>query len=474
MQIVSFVFGSFWILLLLSQCVICKIVKSDNLAVNISNGVLLIASYAFVIYADYRFGIVLAILTLSTYLFAISKKYIMGGIWVAVISLAFFKYTNFFAQSFEKIIGQDTTTLNIILPIGISFYSFSAISYLIDVKREKVVPRGLKELALYLSFFPKITSGPIQRSEDFFEQIEVKRNINWYNFSCGIQIFMFGLFKKIVLADRLSVFVNQVYETPMAYGSITIFFAVIAYSLQIYFDFSGYSDMAIGISKTFGIDLPRNFNLPYLSHNVTEFWKRWHITLSSWLQEYVYISMGGNKKGKIRTYMNLLLTMVIGGIWHGANWTYVVWGLFHGMALVVHKLFMKITNSTLKKHNLIENIFSILLTFLFTSFGWIFFRAESIGHAFIIIKRLLGMNRGLEQPYFWLFVAIIILMIANCFAWAKSKETKVQKKNVSFINGYYPLLDLTNFLQLIIFFVFGGMILCFAYTGGSPFIYGNY
>lgn len=159
-----------------------------------------------------------------------------------------------------------------------------------------------------------------------FDQIDKKRFVGWSSFASGIQIFVFGLFKKIVLADRLSVFVNQVYETPMAFGSLTVFLAAIAYSLQIYFDFSGYSDMAIGVARMFGINLPRNFNLPYLSHNVTELWKRWHITLSTWAQEYLYISLGGNRKGRARTYINLILTMVIGGIWHGANWTYIVWG----------------------------------------------------------------------------------------------------------------------------------------------------
>lgn len=150
------------------------------------------------------------------------------------------------------------------------------------------------------------------------------------------------------MADRLSVFVNQVYDTPMAFGSLTVFFAAVAYSLQIYFDFSGYSDMAIGVSKILGIDLPRNFNLPYLAHNVTELWKRWHITLSSWLQDYIYISLGGNRKGKVRTYLNLILTMVIGGIWHGANFTYIVWGLLHGIALAVHKVWMTLTYSDSK------------------------------------------------------------------------------------------------------------------------------
>lgn len=325
MSMISFIFFGLVAVVFILLITVNKIFKDDRKAIKVANAILLVASYAFVIYADWKFAAVLAVLTLSTWFFAKKKSTGKYGIVVAVLALAFFKYTNFFIESFDKIFGIDYTALNIILPLGISFYTFSAISYIVDVSRNKIEPKNLSQVALYLAFFPKITSGPIQRSGDFFDQIEKKRNVGWNTFAPGIQIFVFGLFKKIVLADRLSVFVNQVYDTPLAFGSLTVLLATVAYSLQIYFDFSGYSDMAIGVSKILGIDLPRNFNLPYLAHNVTELWKRWHITLSSWLQDYIYISLGGNRKGKIRTYINLILTMVIGGIWHGANWTYIVW-----------------------------------------------------------------------------------------------------------------------------------------------------
>ena len=243
-----------------------------------------------------------------------------------------------------------------------------------------------------------------------------------------------------------------------------------------YFDFSGYSDMAIGVSKMIGIELPRNFNLPYLSHNVTELWKRWHITLSSWLQEYVYISLGGNRKGTFRTYLNLVLTMLIGGLWHGANWTYVIWGLLHGIALAVHKLWMKISNSSEKYHSTIGNILAIVFTFLFTNLCWVFFRAESIEKAFVIIKRIISFESGVSQPYMWFFIALIILIIASIVALLHSKNnlSNITKKNISFVDGYYPIVKLESFWGLVIFFVFCGLILCWAYTGGSPFIYGTY
>ena len=280
MQFFTIAFFALMIIVFIAIKLCNTFIKSKNTRIITANAILLAASYAFIIYADYRFALAIAALTIMTWLFAKNEKLIPLGIIMAVLSLGFFKYTNFFIESFSKLFGNDFTALNLIIPIGVSFYTFSAISYLVDVKRGKVKADNLLYVALYLSFFPKLTSGPIQRSSDFFEQAHSDRAIGFDSFKTGIQIFVFGLFKKIVLADRLSVFVNQVYATPKAFGSLTVLLAVIAYSFQIYFDFSGYSDMAIGVAKILGFNLPRNFNLPYLAHNVTELWKRWHISLS--------------------------------------------------------------------------------------------------------------------------------------------------------------------------------------------------
>lgn len=475
MQMISLVFFGLLTVTYLALYIVSKFI-SVSLKKKISNIILLVASYSFIVYADYRFAIILFAITVSTWLCSKRDKLISVGIVVALLSLAFFKYLNFFIESFSKLFGNDFTLLHVILPIGISFYTFSAISYLVDIKRGKTQSRSFFDLALYLAYFPKLTSGPIQKSEEFFAEIDSNRAIGWKTFSAGIQIFVFGLFKKIVLADRLSVFVNQVYDTPIAFGSFTVFLAAVAYSFQIYLDFSGYSDMAIGVSKMLGIKLPRNFNLPYIAHNVTEFWKRWHITLSSWLQEYLYIPLGGNRKGTLRTYINLILTMVLGGIWHGANWTFLIWGLLHGLALAIHKLWMKLTNSPNRSHSIIANIFSIVLTFIFTTFCWIFFRAESISKACLIIRRIFSFEAGLEQPYMWLFVAIMICTAGLIVAAISSKkrELTVVKKNISIIDGLYPILDLTKFWNIVIFFTVCGLTLCLAYTGGSPFIYGNF
>ena len=476
MQITSFMFFGLFSLVYIFLYFIDRNIESEAKAIVASNCVLLIASYLFVAYADYICAFVLAGLSISTWFFAQKKGTTTIGIIIAILALAFFKYMNFFVDSFTRLMGNDYMSLKIILPLGISFYTFSAIGYLIDVRREKIKSKNLINVALYLAYFPKITSGPIQKSNDFFSQIERKRIIGWNTFSTGIQIFTIGLFKKIVLADRLSVFVNQVYDTPLAFGSGTVFLATLAYSLQIYFDFSCYSDMAIGISRMNGIELPRNFNLPYLSHNTTEFWKRWHITLSLWLQDYVYISLGGNRKGTVRTYTNLVLTMLIGGLWHGANLTYVIWGGLHGIALVIHKLWMKGLSTADKEHSILGNALAIVFTFLFTNLCWVFFRAESLEKAFIIIKRILSFEEGVSQPYMWFFVALIMLSIASAVALYRSKKNtgNSPRKNISFVDGYYPIVKLESFWGLVIFFVFWGLILCWAYTGGSPFIYGTY
>ena len=451
-------------------------IKDTKAKVCFANTVILAASYAFIIYADYRFAVAIAALTAATWFFAKKEKLIPLGIVLAVVSLGFFKYTNFFIESFAKLFGSDFTALNLIVPLGVSFYTFSAVSYLVDVKRKKVQPENLFNVALYLAFFPKLTSGPIQRSGDFFSQAKNERNVGVQSFQDGIQIFVFGLVKKIVLADRLSVFVNQVYATPKAFGSFTVFLAVAAYSFQIYFDFSGYSDMAVGAAKILGFNLPRNFNLPYLAHNVTELWKRWHISLSSWLMEYLYFPLGGSRKGKFRTYLNLVLTMVIGGIWHGANWTYVFWGLLHGLALAVHKVWMALTKSDKKRPSAVGGSISIILTFLFTSFCWIFFRAESFENAMEIITRMFSFSAGLEQPFLWLFISLFLYFTAVIAAVIKSKKNTIEpkKKNVSRTDGFYPVMNLSKFWQLTLFFVFLGLTLVMAYTGGSPFIYGNY
>ena len=476
MSMISFVLMGLLAAVFILLYIYDRLKIDDSLRRSLNNWTLTAAGLIFAAYANIASAAVLIVVTLIAWYFAKSSKFWYIGIIGSLVSLGLFKYTGFVIKSAAELTGHSSPALNIIIPIGISFYTFSAISYIVDVHRGETQARGLGDVAAYITFFPKLTSGPIQRGGDFFEQSMKRRNVGVSTFLPGMQIFVFGLFKKLVMADRLSVFVDQVYETPMIFSSFSILLAVIAYSLQIYFDFSGYSDMAEKKKKILGYDLPVNFNLPYLAHNVTELWKRWHITLSTWLMKYVYISLGGNRNGKARTYLNLLITMVIGGIWHGANWTYIIWGMLHGAALAVHKAWMTLTKSNEKKHSLISNFFSIIATFIFTTFCWIFFRAPSLHTAALIINRLFTFQEGINQPYFWLFVTLAMYFIAVTTAIVRSRGGKMKqdKLNTSFVKAEYPVLDLSKFWNLVVFFVFCGLLIALAYTGGSPFIYGNY
>ncbi len=288
---------------------------------------LLIASFFFYGYWDWRFCFLLLFVVAISYFSAKAldrKLFLVLGVVVPLAVLAVFKYFNFFLSSISAVTGKNLGALKIILPVGISFYTFQALSYVIDVYRKKLpVEHDFVRLALYLSFFPQLVAGPIVRAADFLPQLKEDRRITLAGLQYGIQLMVFGMMKKIVLADHLSVFVDDVFRVPGAFHWATILLAVVSYSIQIYFDFSGYSDIAIGCAKCLGYDFLPNFNLPYLSENVTVFWRRWHISLSTWLKEYLYIPLGGNRRGKTRRFINLFLTMLLGGLWHGANWTFV-------------------------------------------------------------------------------------------------------------------------------------------------------
>ena len=435
---------------------------------------LIFASYGFIGCSNIYYAVILFAVSLITYFSTLgiekykSKSSLISNLSIAslLFILVVFKYYNFFVDSLKWFVGNDTNA-KIILPLGISFYVFSAISYIIDVVRKKYsVNKSCLEVLFYIGFFPKLLAGPIVRANDFFKQLPEILFLKWSNIEIGIQIFVIGLFKKMVLADRLGVFVDDVFYAPVAYDSLTILWGIISYSLQIYFDFSGYSDMAIGVSKMFGFDFKENFNYPYLSKNVTDFWKRWHISLSSWLQEYLYYSLGGNRKGKIRTYVNLFLTMLLGGLWHGAAWTFVVWGALHGLALIVHKLFMQWKQNKFGDKFVttsLWNFISICMTFIFVSFCWISFRATSFSNAADILRGLFYYQIGIVQPYTWTFFALILFVIAH-IKYTRNSET---------INNY-PIQDLSTIKGQTIFFTLCGLTVILAYVGNTAFIYGAF
>ncbi len=440
---------------------------------NVRHIILLIASYIFYGWWDWRFCFLMFFMTSVAYYCAkqikkqkLTRLHTAVSFVIPLLVLAIFKYFNFFTQSFCFVFGiEGFNTLNIILPAGISFYTFQSMSYTIDVIRNKIPAHSFLDVSLYISFFPQLVAGPIVRAENFMPQLKASPAITMKGFCEGIQIFAFGLFKKIVIADHLSLFVDDVFSNPVVFSSPTIILAIISYSIQIYFDFSGYSDMAIGSAKCLGYHFNRNFNMPYISKNVSEFWKRWHISLSSWLQEYLYIPLGGNRKGVARTYINLITTMTLGGLWHGAKWTFVIWGFLHGILLCLHKAFKAIKRPN-SKSSALSSAVSILSTYIFVCIGWVFFRAETIQEALIIIKKLFIWQDGITQIYSWSVLGIIIIIISYSVAFFKSK-----KNNSNTINGFYPVLDLNKFSSLVIFFVFTGLIIALAFTGSNPFIY---
>lgn len=436
--------------------------------------ILLVASYIFYGWWDWRFAFLMLGLTAIAYFCAIgltktkNKIFLYVGVIVPLLALGIFKYFNFFIDSFVDLFQiQNASTLNIILPVGISFYTFQSLSYTLDVHQGRIqTESSFLKVALYIAFFPQLVAGPIVKANDFLPQLYEDRNITWKGFKEGIQIFAFGLFKKIVIADQISVCVDTVFNNPSRYNGLSLLTAVVAYSIQIYCDFSGYSDMAIGCSKCLGYDLMRNFNMPYISRNISEFWKRWHISLSTWLMEYLYFPLGGNRKGVSRTYINLFLTMLIGGLWHGAAWTFVAWGALHGLALCVHKLWMKFTGHDKHyKGTFFGNLFSGILTYAFVLLCWIFFRANTFTSAWQVIKGILSWQDGINYISSWAVLGIVLTGACTLIAYIRSRRNKTPAE------GYYPLVNLETIWGITIVLVVFGLALGLAYTGSNPFIY---
>lgn len=310
--------------------------------------------------------------------------FLLFGISANLCILGFFKYFNFFIDNISWIISglnMDPMRfhLNIILPIGVSFFTFKGISYIVDAYQNQIrIKYTLADFSLFIAFFPSILAGPIDRASSFLQQICEKRNLNWGQTVRGIHLFIYGLFKKIVIADGVVRTVASVFDSNGQPSWIDVVVATLLYTIQIYCDFSGYTDMARGTAKLFGIDLMVNFRLPYFSKNPGEFWRRWHISLSSWLRDYLYIPLGGNRKDKAQTYRNLIITMVLGGLWHGAAWNFVLWGLYHGIVLSIHRFITSIRSVANKNKTLLYDITKMALCFVLISYGWLLFRAPSL------------------------------------------------------------------------------------------------
>lgn len=302
-------------------------------------------------------------------------------------TLAYFKYSNFFIVNLNTLLTTNFQLVDVILPVGISFYTFQSISYMVDVYRGKAdCAETLLDYLFFLSFFPALVAGPIVRASSFMPQIRANYKITDTVVFGGLWLIMVGLLKKAVVADYIAQYTNIIYSNPQGYSGLEYAMGLVGYSVQIYCDFSGYSDMAIGLARILGFDLGVNFNSPYKAQNITDFWRRWHMSLSSWLKDYVYIPLGGNRLGKFRTSLNLFLTMLVAGLWHGAGWNFIVWGGFHGLGLIVHRN-LKQFLSRIPDNKFVKIVY-IGVTFAFVSLLWAFFRAPDLGAAVTMIDKI--------------------------------------------------------------------------------------
>jgi len=327
------------------------------------------------------------------------RRLLVGiSVFINLGVLSYFKYAYFYIDSLNNLFGTSFEVVNyislwtnqvfsahfdtstILLPVGISFYTFQTISYTVDIYREKLKPvRNILDFAFYVSFFPQLVAGPIVRAAEFIPQIYQKFSLSWKEYNYAHFLILNGLIKKMIISDFISInFVDRIFDNPLNYSGFENLMATYGYALQIYCDFSGYTDIAIGIALLLGFRLPINFNSPYKAINITDFWRRWHISLSSWLRDYLYIPLGGNKRGNIRTYINLMITMILGGLWHGANIRFLIWGGIHGLSLAIHKLWVNIFPKSTLRTPFWKRFLAGFITFQVVSLSWVFFRATDL------------------------------------------------------------------------------------------------
>lgn len=396
----------------------------------LQNILILIASYVFYGWWDWRFLILIAFSTSIDFICGLKiqksdtpKIYL----WISILTnlglLCYFKYANFFITSFIDSfsflgVSLNEFSLSIILPVGISFYTFQTMSYSIDVYKKKIVAtEDLISFAAFVSFFPQLVAGPIERASHLLPQFKKERTFNRAQIYDGLKQMLWGILKKVVIADNCAQYVNIIFENADSMSSSTLLLGLFFFSIQIYCDFSGYSDIAIGVARLLGFNLMQNFSYPYFSRNISEFWKRWHISLSSWFKDYVYIPLGGNKGSRLKTYRNIALVFLISGLWHGANWTFIVWGGIHAVLLICFSVFNH--NSTIR----ISHFFSIISTFSLVCLSWVFFRAEALPQALNYLSRIFTTSLWVspELPHSYIrTLGLVILFIS--MEWL-SKET---------------------------------------------------
>ena len=443
-------------------------------------------SYYFYYKSSGFYFFLLAVVTLSDYIIAgaiykhlqqypkrktFRKWLLLLSLTIDLGLLVYFKYTNFFGKMIADCIGSNFQPWDIFLPVGISFFTFQSLSYTIDIYRGQLKPiNSLLSYAFYISFFPQLVAGPIVRARDFLPQIRRVPEITSEMMGQGVFFIITGLFKKCVISDYISLnYVDRIFDNPAIYSGVENLIGAYGYTLQIYCDFSGYSDMAIGIALLLGFHFPKNFNSPFISSSVSEFWHRWHISFSTWIRDYIYISMGGNRKGKVRTYINLIITMLIGGLWHGASLNFVAWGGLHGMALACHKFF----RSNIMHHDKnymshgVKRFFATVITFHFVCFCFIFFRNVTFDKSIIMIQQIASnlhpeLIIGVLEGYKYVLAVMLIGFLSHFIpSPCKAKAVEILSKGgialqcLSIIAVIYLVIQVkSSTIQPFIYFQF--------------------
>ena len=445
---------------------------------------LLAASYYFYMCWKIEYVVLILAATLVNYLCGLQmgrtanrgkrKKYLVLSLITSLGLLFAFKYFNFFNESvrqlFDKLnLAYHVPMLRVLLPVGISFYTFQALSYTIDVYRGRKEPeKHIGIFALYVAFFPQLVAGPIERATNLLPQFRRKNDFDYQNLREGLLLVLWGMFKKVVIADRLALYVDQMYNNASDYQGLPLIVATYFFAFQIYCDFSGYSDIARGTARTMGYDIMNNFQRPYFAKSIPEFWRRWHISLSTWFRDYLYIPLGGDRCSKARWCFNILIVFVVSGLWHGANWTFIIWGTLHGVWQVVSVLTEKARTSFAKSFRINDfslKVIRIFVTFHLVCFGWIFFRANSlsdvlhiIGHIPIGVLDLSGLSLGRDR--FNILIASSAILVLLLVQLAQRTKPDIQ-----FLNAKSPLLR-WFYYYLIIF-----SIMAFGVVEESQFIY---
>ena len=444
------------------------------------NIVLILASYYFYSCWDWRFLFLLIFSTFLDYFTAIkveqSKNETHRKVWfwlsvsVNLGFLGIFKYYDFFAVSMANMAQKmgfqaSPILLKLILPVGISFYTFHGLSYLIDIYLKRIrTERNFIDYSLFVSYFPLLVAGPIERATHLLPQVKVKRDFNYEQAKSGVNQILWGLFKKVAIADTCATYANAIFDNYESMNSLSLIVGAIYFAFQIYGDFSGYSDIALGVSKLFGIELLRNFNYPYFSRDIAEFWRRWHISLSSWFRDYVYIPLGGSKGSKVMQVRNVFVIFLLSGFWHGANWTFLAWGAINALyflpLLLLHKNRNNVDDMTMTfSFNSLKTFLQILSTFLLTCLAWIFFRASSIEVAIDYIKRIFFQG-GFTQQYLknerYNYESLLLILLFIIIEWR-------------FRNQVEPISGRHSWLKISLCII--GIALCVVFSDYKEFIY---